>query len=256
MNKSRIKDKIVWHRIAINLFVVFCLTLITTPIHAKNIPIGDLVTIVNNNQLVGYGIVVGLAGSGDINRELLDEISSKTIQGFGINKPSKPSAFIKAENVAAVMLTANIPPNYKQGMRVDFTLTSLGDATSLEGGILMQTPLLGLNQEVYAIAQGPISTVGFTEDGKEQDCIIATIFGGALVEREIIGILAPKNSAKLLLRNANRISTERLVKTINKKYPDTAQVLDLMSLRVKIPQDSTTAEFLTRLFSIEVGSVK
>ena len=186
---------------------------------------------------MGYGIVAGLNGTGDKTKTILKQISSDRYQSFD---EAFLATVMQSDNVAAVMVTADIPPNYKPGMRVDLTVTSLGDTQSLQGGILLQTLLLGSNQEVYAIAQGATSLKESTSKGP----ITANIFGGAIVEREIIGILAPNSSVKLLLRSPKCISPERLVSTMNKKYPDTAQVLDLMSIRVKIPPDLNTAEFL------------
>ncbi len=232
----------------LNLLIVFCLTWITTQIHAKTFPISDLVTIVNNNQLLGYGIVVGLKGAGDKNKTFLEQINSDRYQSLG---PKFPSTVVQSENVAAVIVTANIPPNYKTGMRVDITVRRLGDAKSLQGGYLMQTTLLGVNHEVYAFAQGAISQKEPGLDANNKHPLTATIVNGGIVERETIGNPAP-NAIKLLLRSPDRITAESMVSEINKKHPHSAKVLDLMSIRVEIPQNSTTSEFLTRLISMEI----
>ena len=120
----------------------------------------DITVIEGNrdNQLVGYGLVVGLAGKGDSKLGYTIQSLSNTLKRFGLNIPLPD---IKTENVAAVMITADLGPFSKEGARLDVTVSSLGDADTLQGGVLLQTPLLGADNTVYAVAQGPVVVGGF-----------------------------------------------------------------------------------------------
>ena len=154
--------------------------------------IKDLVMIAGarDNQLVGYGIVVGLAGDGDKDPVYTVQAVANMLQRFGVNVPP---ATLSAKNVCAVMVTADIRAYVKNGTRIDVTVASIGDAKSLQGGVLLQTPLMGADGEVYAVAQGALSVGGFLvgQSGgggatvQKNHPTVAQITGGALVEREI-----------------------------------------------------------------------
>ncbi|MEC7906139.1 MAG: flagellar basal body P-ring protein FlgI, partial [Verrucomicrobiota bacterium] len=111
-----------------------------------------------DNQLVGYGIVVGLAGDGDSTSDVTINSLANSLKNFGLTVDTES---MKADNVAAVMITADIPPFAREGTRIDITVSSIGDAESLQGGVLLQTPLYGADQVVYAVAQGQIAVGGF-----------------------------------------------------------------------------------------------
>src|SRR6266436_9915989 len=152
----------------------------------------DLVMVAGarDNQLVGYGLVVGLVGDGDKNPIYTVQSIANMLQRFGITVP--PST-LQAKNVAAVIVTADIPAFLKPGARLDVHVASMGDAKSLIGGVLVQTPLLGADGKVYAVAQGPLAIGGFsvgTEGGggasvQKNHPTVGQIVDGALVEREI-----------------------------------------------------------------------
>ena len=236
-----------------SLLLFSCLSLSLTKVSAKNLPISDLVTIVNQNQLVGYGIVAGLNGTGDSSKSsqhLVANIFDYFPYYFNLALTNTIDS--KFRTVALVLLTANVPADYKPGMRFDLKVTSLGDAKSLQRGYLLMTALLGNDQEVYAMGQGGIYSVDAKGKEHEKGLKTAIIKQGAMLEREVQKVPIPNNSVKLLLRQGNGVSTEQIVSAINKHYPDTAQALDYMTLRIYTPTNTNTAEFLTQIFSIKV----
>lgn len=117
---------------------------------------------VRNNQLTGYGLVVGLGGTGDRRDDLTASSLSNMLEGMGI---AAGSAQVEARNVASVMVTANLPASAKAGSAINVTISSIGSASSLQGGVLLQTPLMGIDGKVYAIAQGPLVVGGFSTQG-------------------------------------------------------------------------------------------
>ncbi|MDF2873906.1 MAG: flgI [Sporomusa sp.] len=169
-----------------------------------------------NNQLSGYGLVVGLNGTGDSNKSVFTLQSiANMLKSFGV---VINSSAIKPKNVAAVMITATLPPFAKPGDTIDITVSSMSDAKSLQGGTLLQTPLRGANGQVYAVGQGPVSTGGFIfgSGGSSQQKnfpTVANIPAGALVEREVPMPFTDKEKGKITLAlnqpdftTANRIS--------------------------------------------------
>ena len=212
-----------------------------------------------DNQLVGYGLVVGLAGDGDKNLAFSVQTIANMLQRFGV---TIPASTIQSKNVAAVMVAADIPAFIKPGARLDVTISSLGDAKSLQGGYLLQTPLYGVNEEVYAVAQGATSLGGFTAGAggpggatvQKNHPTVATIIGGALVEKEIPATIVKNNSIELLLRDSDFTSAARVASAINEKFPDIAQALDSTSVKVRIPDGivESPVDFIARLEAIEV----
>src|SRR6185312_11343739 len=169
--------------------------------------IKDIVSIegVRDNQLVGYGLVVGLNGTGDglNNSPFTKQSLQAMLERLGVNTRGEN---MRTGNVAAVMVTANLPPFSTQGSRLDVDVASLGDATSLQGGTLLVTPLLGADGEVYAIGQGPVSINGFKAQGDATTVISGVpttgrIASGGLIEREIDFKLGSQRSLRLALRN-------------------------------------------------------
>jgi flagellar P-ring protein precursor FlgI len=145
---------------------------------------------VRENQLVGYGLVVGLAGTGDSlrNSPFTRQSLAAMLERLGVNSTN---GSLNTRNVAAVMVTANLPPFASQGSRIDVTVSAMGDARSLAGGQLLVTPLMGADQQVYAVAQGPLAIGGFAAGGASGSSVTrgvptaGRIASGALVEREI-----------------------------------------------------------------------
>jgi flagellar P-ring protein precursor FlgI len=235
----------------------FCVS----PTFATGVRVKDLAMVAGarDNQLVGYGIVTGLAGEGDKNPVYTVQSMANMLQKFGINVPQST---IQAKNVAVVMVTADIPAFLKSGARLDVTVSSLGDAKTLQGGVLLQTPLLGADGNVYAVAQGPISIGGFAagvEGGggatvQKNHPTTGQIIGGALVEREIPATIVNNGSIELLLREPDFTSSARLAAAINEKFPDSARAVDSTSVRVALPEaaQGSTVEFIAHLQAIEV----
>ncbi|MBL8672422.1 MAG: flagellar basal body P-ring protein FlgI [Alphaproteobacteria bacterium] len=175
---------------------------------------------VRANQLIGYGLVVGLAGTGDdlkrasvFTRESLIGM----LERLGV---SARSPDLEAKNVAAVMVTAVLPPFGRHGTRIDVTVSAIGSATSLNGGTLLVTPILGADGEVYAVAQGNVTTGGFQAQGQQQTVqrgvpTSGRISNGAIIEREVQFELASLESVKIALRNPDLTTARRVATAVN-----------------------------------------
>lgn len=206
---------------AIPLILLSFLVLLPSMAQASASRIKDIVNIegVRDNQLIGYGLVVGLNGSGDsLNSSPFTEQSlTAMLERLGVNVRGET---MRTGNVAAVMVTATLPPFTTQGARIDVDVSTLGDSTSLQGGTLLVTPLMGADGEVYAVAQGPVSTSGFSVEGEAASVTQniptnARIAGGGIVEREIGFNLAALNSVRLGLKNPDFTTARRVASTIN-----------------------------------------
>lgn len=193
-----------------------------------------------DNQLVGYGIVVGLAGDGDSNSTSTLRSIANALQRQGL---TVGAADIKAKNSAAVMITADIGPFMKAGARIDVTVASMGDAKSLQGGVLLQTPLLGADNRVYAVAQGPVSIGGFIGGTggtggatvQKNHPTVGNISNGAIVEREIPAVFVRNNTVRLLLHNPDFTTAARMAAAINARWSGTATPVDAATLSVTLP---------------------
>ena len=189
---------------------------------------------VRDNLLVGYGLVVGLDGTGDdlgsavFTRESLIGV----LQRLGVNARD---ANLDTDNVAAVMVTANLPPFSRQGTRIDISVHAIGDAESLLGGTLLVTPMLGADGEVYAVAQGSVAVAGFSAQGAAQSVVKGVptsgrIANGAIIERELGFELEQLTSIKIALRNPDFTTARRISEAIN----------DFVGLTAARPTDPTT----------------
>lgn len=206
--------------------------------YATRVRIKDISHIdgVRDNQLIGYGIVVGLQGTGDnsrstqrTNRALLTNL------GTVIENDND----IKKGNAAAVMITANIPPFAREGDRIDVTVSSLADAKSLEGGVLIQTQLLAANGEVVAIAQGPVSTggVSVSANGSSAKTSITTsgrIPGGGIVERSISTDIGDEYGVALVLNRSDFTMAARVAQVVNETLAP-AKAIDGSTIRISLP---------------------
>ncbi len=221
--------------------------------------IKDITTIEGDrdNQLFGYGLVVGLAGTGDStsNRATLESVAN-ALQRFGIDVRTVD---VKAKNVAAVMVTCDIAPNMKEGARIDVAVSSMGDALTIQGGILLQTPLRAADGTVYAVAQGSVGVGGFLAgvDGasvQKNHPTVGLIPSGAIVEREIPSKIFDKDSLNLVLQNPDYTTAVRMADAINMEFPGTAQALDRTSVNVMIPREYRGQEinYIAQLTRIEV----
>ncbi|MDJ1158458.1 flagellar basal body P-ring protein FlgI [Chelatococcus sp. SYSU_G07232] len=204
--------------------------------------IKDLAAVegVRQNQLVGYGLVVGLNGTGDTlnNTPFTRQSLQAMLERLGVNTHG---ANLRTANVAAVMVTANLPAFSTQGTRVDVTVSALGDAKSLQGGTLLVTPLLGADGEVYAVAQGSVAISGFQAEGEASKVTrgvptVGRIANGALIEREIDFQLAKLKTLRLALRNPDLTTARRIAAAINDFLgADTAEPTDPSTVAIQIP---------------------
>ena len=177
---------------------------------------------VRENMLVGYGLVVGLAGTGDSlrNAPFTRQSLEGMLERLGINIRGTN---LQTNNVAAVMVTANLPPFARHGARIDVAVSALGDAKSLQGGTLLVTPLLGADGEVFAVAQGPVAIGGFTAAGQGQQVTKGTptaakIPNGGIVEREVGFELASLQVLRIGLRNPDFTTATRVAQAINRRF--------------------------------------
>lgn len=246
---------------------VFTLTVATvagsdTPAGAQS-RIKDIVAIegVRDNLLVGYGLVVGLNGSGDTlaNAPFTTQSLVGMLERLGVNTRNDIDS-LNTANVAAVMVTSTLPAFARQGSRIDISVSALGDATSLRGGTLLVTPMLGADGEVYSVAQGPLVVEGFSAQGNAQTIIkgvptTARIPSGAIVEREIMFDLAALSQVHLNLRNPDFTTSQRIAQSINGLLgTGNATVLDPATVRVNVPEAFTgnTIGMLTEIEQLEV----
>src|SRR5690606_1678233 len=188
---------------------------------AASARIKDIVNVegIRDNQLVGYGLVVGLNGTGDSlnNSPFTKQSLQAMLERLGVNTRGET---LRTANVAAVMGTATLPAFSARGSRIDVGVSALGDANSLQGGTLLVTPLLAADGEVYAIAQGPVAINGFKAQGDAATVVSGVpttgrISSGAIIEREIGFELASLTSLRLTLRNADLTTARRIAMVIN-----------------------------------------
>jgi flagellar P-ring protein precursor FlgI len=197
---------------------------------------------VRENLLVGYGLVVGLNGTGDsLDKSPFTQQSLiGMLERLGVNTRDNLSK-LDTDNVAAVMVTATLKPFARQGTKLDISVNALGDAKSLQGGTLLVTPLLGADGEVYAVAQGPVAIGGFTATGASQSVTKGTpttgrISNGAIVEREVGFDLAKLQAVKITLRNPDLTTARRIAQAINRSLKDNAaQPLDPATVQLNVP---------------------
>jgi flagellar P-ring protein FlgI len=223
--------------------------------------IKDLIDVegARDNQLNGFGLVVGLAGTGDSKIDSTLQTIANALKNFGVNVPMDD---IKSGNVAAVMVTADIPAFVKPGTRIDIVVSSIGDSKTLQGGVLLQVPLQGADKTVYAVAQGPIAVGGFLggQGGPGGATVqknfptVGTIPNGAIVEREIPMQIVNNGSLNLLLRDADFTSAARMAEAVNRVFPNTAVARDSKTVNVLLPPEYSNYEvnFLATIGSIEI----
>ncbi len=224
--------------------------------------IKDIASIagVRSNQLVGYGLVVGLDGTGDQTNQTPFTTQSfiSMMEQFGVTVP--PGARMQLKNVAAVTVHAELPAFTKQGQTLDVTVSSIGNAKSLRGGTLLMAPLKGINGSVYAIAQGSLVVGGFGSEGSDGSSItvnipsVGRIPNGALVEREINYDFDNGKPVVFNLHQADFTTANRLADSINRTLgPDIARPVDAVSVMVDAPVNrSQRVSFLSLLENIEV----
>jgi len=246
--------------------LTLCYNFLSTAASSEDpvVSIGDITRIkgIRDNQLMGNGIIIGLAGTGDSNRsQATIQMVANMLTRFGVNVTPEQ---IQSRNLAAVIVTATLPPFTHKGDRIDVTVNSLGDARSLQGGTLLMTPLNAPNGDIYAVAQGPISIGGFnTKQGGSQlsknHSTVGRIPEGAIVERELDYELG-KDELTLLLNHPYFETAGFIAQAINENFKylflqeQIARAIDAGEVHVSIPEQfrDRTVEFISRINNFQV----
>ena len=239
------------------IFVNFLLLFIANEVMADRLK--DMVSFagIRTNQLMGYGIVVGLDGTGDSSLGVTLQSMQSTISQFGMNIDT---GSLSGKNSAAVMITADLDPFVKIGQKIGVTVSSMGKAKSLRGGTLLMTPLKGADGKTYAIAQGNLAVGGFGVEGADGSSMsvniptVGTISNGATVERMVEAPFINSNNFVMNLHQGDFTTANRITEEINKVFgPDVAKALDHTSVSVRAPKDpSQKVSFMSLLENIEV----
>ncbi|NOH94751.1 flagellar basal body P-ring protein FlgI [Vibrio sp. AIC-3] len=236
--------------------VLFGMLFLATSAHAARIKDVAKVAGVRSNQLVGYGLVTGLPGTGETT-PFTDQTFNAMLQNFGIQLP--PGTKPKTKNVAAVIVTAELPAFSKQGQEVDVTVSSIGSAKSLRGGTLLQTFLKGLDGQVYAVAQGNLVVSGFSAQGNDGSKIVGNnpnvgiISSGATVEQEIPTPFGRDDYITFNLIQSDFTTAQRMADAVNNFLgPQMASAVDATSVKVRAPREiSQRVAFLSAIENIE-----
>lgn len=242
---------------------LLALTLLTRPASARAEHLRDLAEVsgARSNQLIGYGLVTGLGGTGD---DASVPFTAQSIQALlrrlGIQvEPGQ----LRLRNVAAVTVTATLPPFARQGARIDVTVSSIGNARSLRGGVLLQTVLRGGDQRAYAVAQGPLTVGGFIAQGNTGTTVTSgttttgRIAEGALVEREVQAMLVTNGALRLDLRAPGFTIASRVVAAINQRFGErTAFAVDGGAVSVRVPENGEIVDFIASLEDLDVTPLR
>lgn len=238
------------------LVAVLLMTFVSTGFAVR---IKDVTSVqgVRSNQLVGYGLVVGLPGTGEKSSKFTQRAFATMLRNFGINVPAGET--LKIKNVAPVAITAELKPFTKQGQKIDITVSAVGEAKSLRGGELLQTFLKGADGNVYAIAQGSLVVGGLGAEGADGSKVVINtptvgrISNGAIVEREVRSPFSQGDSITFNLHQSDFTTAKRLADTINNLVgPNTASMLDATSVRVLAPRNiSQRVSYLSTLENLD-----
>jgi flagellar P-ring protein FlgI len=222
-------------------FLLAFFALIAAPASAERIKDLGSFAGVRPNQLVGYGIVVGLAGTGDDNLEYTIASLKGVAARFGVNLPPNVNPALK--NAAAVMITAELPPFAKPGQRIDVTVAAIGRAKSLRGGSLLMVPLQGADGNIYAMAQGSLAVGGLGVEGADGSKLTVNVPStgripdGATVERAVDTGFATSEELRFNLAKSDFTTSERVAEAINKRFGQgTARMVDGVSVAIRAPQ--------------------
>ncbi|QCI21064.1 flagellar basal body P-ring protein FlgI [Buchnera aphidicola (Hyperomyzus lactucae)] len=240
--------------------IIFILIISSSPLHAEKIR--DLTSIqgIRNNQLIGYGLIVGLDGTGDqaTQTPFTNQSLNNMLSQLGISIPSDTSMNLK--NVAAVIVTANLPPFSHTGEQIDVIVSSMGNSKSLRGGTLLMTPLKGTDNQIYAIAQGNILVSEKNNSENKFHYIHSKqvnsgrIHDGATIEREINSNFGKQKTINLQLNQEDFSTAQRISDMINIKYPDTATPIDSRTVQLNtVPNNDVQVHMLSNIQDIDIS---
>lgn len=224
-----------------NLHCFLSFWLLACPLALASSRVKDIAAFegVRDNQLVGYGLIVGLNGTGDRSQTFFStQTLANMLERSGITVPATQ---MRVKNIAAVMVTASLPPFIRQGSRIDVTVSSIGDAQSLQGGVLIMTPLLGADNQVYVTAQGQVALGGFSAGGggsrvQTNHPTVGRIANGGLVEREVAVDLVDRAQLTLVLDRSDFTTAAHAVRSINDGAgAEVARALDGRTIAINIP---------------------
>jgi flagellar P-ring protein FlgI len=246
-------------QLEIAFFVLFIGILMMPSAHAERLK--DITSIqgVRSNQLIGYGLVVGLDGTGDQTTQTPFTVQSilSMMQQMGVNLP--PGTNLQLKNVASVIITSSLPAFAQPGQTLDITVSSMGNAKSLRGGTLLMTPLKGADGQIYAIAQGNlvVGGVGASANGSQTQInhlSVGRISDGATVERSLPSPISQTDAVNLELRESDFSTASLVVDAINRKFgQNTAFAQDGRVIRVQPPNNTSRVGFLATLESIDIS---
>jgi len=241
------------------ILILLLFIAVSAPLPVQATRIKDIAAFdgVRDNQLVGYGLLVGLNGSGDSDQTKFPVQSLvNMLERMGVTVSRND---VKVKNVAAVVVTATLPPFAKQGTKLDVLISSLGDAKTIAGGTLVMTPLKGADNQVYAVAQGSVLTNSFAFAGQGASATknhptAGRITGGALVERELPNVLLGKSSLRLNLAQPDFTTASRIAAVINSHFKGIAGSSDGGAVMVQIPDEfaSRPVDFIAQVEILEI----
>ena len=239
------------------LLISLLIVIFSSPLYSARIKDVASVSGVRSNQLIGYGLVVGLPGTGEKSSKFTEQAFATMLRNFGINIPQGQK--LKIKNVAPVAITAELKPFTKRGQKIDITVSAIGEAKSLRGGELLQAFLKGVDGKVYALAQGSLVVGGLGAEGADGSKVVINtptvgrISNGAIVEREIISPFSEGDSITFNLHQSDFTTAKRLADSINNLVgANTATLLDSTSIQVLAPRErSQRVSYLATLENLE-----
>ena len=243
-----------FERILAIIFFSLVYILISTNLFAEKIKDVANIIGVRSNQLIGYGLVVGLNGTGDSSSKFTNQTLSNLLKNVNVKLNPRD---IKSKNVAAVMVTATLPPFVREGDKIDVTISSIGDAKSLQGGVLLLTPLKGVDGKIYALAQGPITMGGFNlKGGNKQKHFTTTVkvLNGATVERAVVWDIYHQNFATLSLKKSDFNLAVKIQNIINNYFhKKVAIAIDPRTIKLKKAPNLSMPEFLAKVENLDIS---
>ena len=236
-------------------------SLFGNPAHAERVKDLGAFQGIRTNQLTGYGVVVGLPGTGDDNLEYTVQSVKGVAARFGLQLP--PNANPGLKNAAVVLITAELPAFAKPGQKIDVTVASMGKAKSLRGGALVLTPLLGADGQIYAMAQGSLAVSGLGADGKDGSSVVVNIPSagripeGATVERSVDTGFADSPGLSFNLAQADFTTAQNVAGAINQKFGGIARAVDAVSIAVTAPPGAASrAALMAAIENVEVSTAE